>query len=125
RIIGVFDWEMSTIGDPLMDLGTALGYWVDREDTGDMMIVRCFLTTAPGSLTRRQLAERYAQQTGRDVSNMIYYYCFALFKLAVIIQQIYYRYAQGLTKDTRFAKMNDTVRSVSRAAVLAAETGKY
>ena len=103
RIIGVLDWEMSTIGDPLMDLGTALGYWVDADDPEPAKAFAFGPTTMPGSLTRRELAERYGAKTGRDVSNMVFYYVFALFKTAVIVQQIYYRYAKGLTKDERFA----------------------
>lgn len=124
RIVGVYDWEMCTLGDPLMDLGNTLSYWVEpRDDT--MLVVRTFITASPGSMNRHELAHRYAEKTGRDISNLLFYYCFGLLRLAVIIQQIYYRYAQGLTKDERFAKMIDTVRSVSKAAVRAAETGKY
>jgi len=97
HIIAVLDWEMATIGDPLMDLGTSIAYWVEA---GDPELLQAFVvgpTRFPGSLTRRELVERYHAKTGFDVSNMLYYYCFGLFKTAVIIQQIYARYARGFT----------------------------
>ena len=103
RIVGVLDWEMATIGDPLMDLGTALGYWAESKDPSGLQDAQCFLTSLPGSLTRLELAEHYAQLTGRDISNILFYYVFSLLKIAVIVQQIYYRYFKGTTKDERFA----------------------
>jgi len=103
KIIGVLDWEMATIGDPLMDLGTALGYWIDPDDPPEMQAMNFGLTTLPGNLKRREIAERYAQKSGRDLSNICFYYIFALFKIAVIIQQIYARYRAGYTTDERFA----------------------
>lgn len=124
RIIGVLDWEMSTIGDPLSDLGCALGYWAEPGDSDALQLVQCFVTTLPGALTRRELAEHYAARTGRDISNLLFYYVFALFKIAVIVQQIYYRYAQGLTRDDRFAIMIEMVRVLGAQAVRAIETGK-
>jgi aminoglycoside phosphotransferase (APT) family kinase protein len=123
RIIGVLDWEMCTIGDPLMDLGTAMGYWTEQEDSA-MGIVQCFLTTEPGSLNRRELAEQYGAITGRDVSNIQFYYVFSLLKLAVIVQQIYYRYKQGLTTDERFAQLIYMVGALGHKAVETIETGK-
>jgi aminoglycoside phosphotransferase (APT) family kinase protein len=123
RIIGVLDWEMSTVGDPLMDLGTALGYWVEAGDPPELQAIRFCSTTLPGSLTRRELAERYGERTGRDVSDLLFYYCFALFKTAGVAQQIYYRYKQGLTHDERFAAMILGVRVLSQTAVRAAQRG--
>lgn len=120
-IVGVLDWEMCTIGDPLTDLGTALAYWVDPQDPGELQHIRWGPTTLPGTLTRAELVGRYAQTTGRDVSNMVFYRVLALFKVAVIIQQIYYRYHQGLTKDTRFASMPEVIKIVLRAALRSAE----
>lgn len=101
EIVGVLDWEMSTVGDPLMDLGVALSYWSEPKDISVGM-VPCFLTLEPGSMTRTEVAEAYAHATGRDINNILFYYVFGLFKLAVIAQQIYYRYKQGLTQDERF-----------------------
>src|SRR5262249_50329246 len=124
HIIGVLDWEMSTIGDPLMDLGTALGYWVEPGDPDEVKMMSFGPTMLPGSMTRSELADRYAEKTGRDVSNMLFYVCFALFKTAVVLQQIYYRYKQGLTKDERFAALIVGVQVLAQSAVRAAETGR-
>ena len=123
KVVGVLDWEMCTIGDPLSDLGTALAYWVDAQDPEDLQKIRWGPTTVPGSMTRAQLLERYAQATGRDISSMDFYLTFARFKIAVIIQQIYYRYHLGLTKDERFASMPGIVALLLRAALLCAQTG--
>lgn len=124
KIIGVLDWEMCTIGDPLSDLGTSLAYWVDAGDPEDLQKLRWGPTNYPGSLTRGELVNRYAQITGRDVSNMDFYLVFARFKLAVIVQQIYYRYRQGLTKDPRFAGMAEAVQTLLQASWQVAQTGR-
>ncbi len=124
RIIGVLDWEMCTIGDPLMDLGATLAYWLEPSDPNTLRSVQCFLTGLPGSMTRAELAEEYGRETGRDVSNILFYYVFGLVKVAVIVQQIYYRYARGLTKDERFAPMIHMVRALAKMAVTAGETGE-
>jgi aminoglycoside phosphotransferase (APT) family kinase protein len=116
RIVGVLDWEMSTIGDPLMDLGTALCYWVQADDAPDLQAVRFGATSLPGTPTRRELAERYAQKSGRSLEHLPFYYAFGLFKTAVVAQQIYYRFDQGLTKDARFASMIHGVRALSAQA---------
>ncbi|MBI4557737.1 MAG: phosphotransferase family protein [Candidatus Hydrogenedentes bacterium] len=123
RIIGVLDWEMATIGDPLSDLACALSYWIEPGDAPEFKPVTCFLTTLPGSMTRSDVAERYGARTGRDTSNLLCYYIFALLKLAVIIQQIYYRYAKGFTKDPRFATMIDMVRTLGKRASATIEAG--
>lgn len=125
RVAAVFDWEMATIGDPLMDLGTTLAYWVE---VGDPESFKAFIfgpTALPGSLTRHQLAERYQQKTGADVSNLLFYYCFGMFKIAVIIQQIYARYVRGHTRDERFATLNQAVAQMSEAAVQAVAKGQF
>ncbi|MCS6899877.1 MAG: phosphotransferase family protein [Myxococcales bacterium] len=125
RIIGVLDWEMSTLGDPLMDLGTTLSYWINRDDDDELQLARWTPTTLPGSLTRAELVERYAEQTGIDTSGIVFYYAFGLFKTAGVLQQIYSRYRQGLTKDERFATlilgvhvlMNAADRAIARGTV--------
>ena len=122
RIIGVLDWEMCTLGDPLMDLGTALNYWVNADDPDELQQIRFGLTTLPGTLSRSQLAERYAEKSGQDISDLAYYYAFGLFKTAVICQQIYYRYHHGLTRDERFPAFLDATRVLMRAAVRVAQT---
>ncbi len=123
KIIGVLDWEMCTIGDPLTDLGSTLAYWVDATDPPEILETRWGPTTCAGSLTRAQLVQRYAQKTGRPISNMPFYLVFARFKIAVIVQQIYYRYHQGLTHDQRFATMPHRIRMLLTAALQTAETG--
>jgi aminoglycoside phosphotransferase (APT) family kinase protein len=120
-IVGVLDWEMCTIGDPLTDLGTALAYWVDPQDPEELQRIRWGPTTLPGTLTRAELVRRYAQATGHDVNNMVFYRVLALFKVAVIIQQIYYRYHHGLTKDVRFASLPEVVKVALRAALRSAD----
>ncbi len=103
RIIGVLDWEMATIGDPLIDMGTMLCYWVEANDHPGLQNLKFGPTTLPGMFTREQLVERYASATSTDASQIVFYYAFGLFKTAVVLQQIYYRYKQGLTQDPRFA----------------------
>jgi aminoglycoside phosphotransferase (APT) family kinase protein len=105
RIVGVLDWEMSTLGDPFMDLGTLLGYWVEPGDDDSLKTMIWGPTTQPGSLTRKGLVEAYEAASGRSVPDALFYYVFGMFKTSVVIQQIYYRYKQGLTKDERFAIM--------------------
>jgi aminoglycoside phosphotransferase (APT) family kinase protein len=117
KIVGVLDWEMCTIGDPLSDLGTALAYWVDPDDSDELQQMRSGPSNSPGSLTRQRLVERYVQQTGRNAPNMAFYLTFARFKLAVIAQQLYYRYHQGLTKDARFAAMPKWVKALLQASL--------
>jgi aminoglycoside phosphotransferase (APT) family kinase protein len=123
KIVGVLDWEMCTLGDPLTDLGTTLAYWTDPQDPEELQEIRSAPTALPGTLTRAQLVERYAAATGRDPGDMSFYLTFARFKVAVIIQQIYYRYAQGLTHDSRFACMPKRVHALLRASWRCAESG--
>jgi aminoglycoside phosphotransferase (APT) family kinase protein len=124
KIIGVLDWEMSTLGDPLSDLGSTLAYWVEAGDSEDLQKLRWGPTNYPGSMTREELVQRYARATGRDVSNMVFYVVFARLKVAVIVQQIYYRYHVGLTQDPRFAAMPQVVRTLLCASWESAQTGK-
>jgi aminoglycoside phosphotransferase (APT) family kinase protein len=122
RVVGVLDWEMATVGDPLMDLGTTLGYWVEASDPEGLRREAVGPTALPGSLTRRELVDRYQEQTGRQAGNVLFYYCYGLFKLAGILQQIYARYVRGHTRDPRFARLNEFVTVLGRQAerVLAA-----
>lgn len=124
HILATLDWEMSTLGDPLMDLGSALGYWVDADDPSEWRQQAFGVTTLPGNLSREQLVERYAVRSGRTVPNPVFYYAYGLFKIAVIVQQIYARYRQGLTKDERFARLIEVVRAASRLASRAIELGR-
>ena len=124
RIVAVLDWEMSTVGDPLLDLGTTLGYWVDPDDDPALKILPAGPTALAGNLTRAGVAQRYAERSGRDVSGILFHYVYGLLKIAVIAQQIYYRYRQGLTKDERFATMIDGVRVLGRTAGQAIAKGR-
>ncbi len=121
-IRGVLDWEMSTVGDPLIDLGTTLSYWVEAGDDDLLKSVAFGPTTAEGSLTRREVIERYAARSKRDVSAVLFYYVFALFKTAVVVQQIYARYKKGLTTDERFASFIYGVRALASQASRSRET---
>jgi aminoglycoside phosphotransferase (APT) family kinase protein len=123
RIDAVLDWEMATIGCPLMDLGTTLGYWVESADPVGLQRHATGPTALPGSLTRRQLADRYADQTGRDVSGVLFYYVYGLFKIAVIVQQIYARFVRGHTSDARFAHLNELVSVLSEQADRSIDAG--
>jgi aminoglycoside phosphotransferase (APT) family kinase protein len=124
EIVGVLDWEMATVGDPLMDLGTSLGYWVDPDDPPQLQSMAFGLTTLPGNLNRRQLAERYARKSGIDLTNLTFYYVYALFKIAVIVQQIYARYKAGFTHDERFATLIFAVQLLGKVAVQAIDKGR-
>ncbi|MGE7760885.1 phosphotransferase family protein [Peribacillus sp. NPDC097895] len=124
EMVGLFDWEMSTVGDPLADLGVALSYWTE---SGDPELIKfglgqASITTLNGFLTRKEFIESYAARSGRDVSNVDFYLTFGYFKLAVILQQIYYRYKKGQTSDPRFSKLGKTVKSLlTHAANVAVE----
>jgi len=115
RITAVLDWEMATVGDPLMDLGCTLGYWIDERDPPLMQAMRFGPTNLPGSLTRMEIVERYQEKSGRTVTHLPFYFTFALFKLAVVAQQLYQRYAKGLTQEPRYALMIEGVKGLSRA----------
>ncbi len=113
---GVLDWEMATVGDPLMDLGTALCYWVEADDPPALRAFAFGPTTAPGSYTRREFAEHYAKASGRSLEHLPFYRAFGLFKTAVVAQQIYARFVHGHTKDQRFAMMITGVRALAEQA---------
>ncbi|HKS11902.1 MAG TPA: phosphotransferase family protein [Pseudomonas sp.] len=104
RIIGVLDWEMATIGDPLMDLGNSLAYWIEASDPAPVQQMRRQPSNAAGMLTRRQFVAYYAERAGLAIDNVDFYYAYGLFRLAGIVQQIYYRFYHGQTQDKRFAQ---------------------
>ncbi|MEP6920769.1 MAG: phosphotransferase family protein [bacterium] len=127
RIVAVLDWEMSTVGDPLIDLGLVLTYWTmkagSKESKEKTNALRA-ITNGPGWLTREEIIERYAAKTGRDLSRIVFYETFARFKVAVVIQQIYYRYVKGQTQDERFRHFDGLVRElVGEAWELARQSG--
>ncbi len=121
RIIAVLDWEMTTVGDPLMDLGTSLSYWVEQDDPKVMQTLGLGTTTLEGNPSRKELIERYQALSGRDVKKPVFYYVYGLFKLAGILQQIYARYKAGYTQDKRFASLIDIVHACVQMAETAIE----
>jgi aminoglycoside phosphotransferase (APT) family kinase protein len=116
RLVAVFDWEMSAVGDPLVDLGIFLAYWVHTAAAvqNDSL---ASVTARPGWATREEILQRYSQKTGHDVGNIKFYEVFAVFKLAVVLQQIFYRYHRGQTDDARFASLDKHVESLARTAM--------
>jgi aminoglycoside phosphotransferase (APT) family kinase protein len=104
QIIGVLDWELTTIGDPLMDLGNTLAYWIEAGDPAPVQLMRRQPSHAPGMLTRREFVDYYAERSGTQIDNFDFYYTYGLFRLAGIVQQIYYRFFHGQTQDKRFAQ---------------------
>jgi aminoglycoside phosphotransferase (APT) family kinase protein len=112
EVRAVLDWEMTTIGDPLFDLAVSLSYWVEAGDSQELKEVLPTVASTPGFMTRREFIDRYAEQSGRDLSNIHWYVIFGYFKLAVILQQIYARWHSGQTKDERFADFDERVRNV-------------
>ncbi|MFG1302960.1 phosphotransferase family protein [Xanthobacter autotrophicus] len=110
HVIGVLDWEMATLGDPLMDLGNSLAYWVQADDDPTFLALRRQPTHLPGMLTRAEVIDYYHARTGLPVDHMDFYLVYGLFRLAVIVQQIYYRYAKGQTDNPQFARFGDVAR---------------
>lgn len=102
RVVGVLDWEMATLGDPLMDLGNSLAYWVEAGDDFFIRSLRRQPTHLPGMLRRREVVEYYCARTGLRPANWAFYETYGLFRLAVIAQQIYYRYHRGETRNPAF-----------------------
>lgn len=109
NVKAVLDWEMTTLGHPLMDLGTTLGYWIHHTDPDFIAQNQLNLTTQLGNPTRGELVEMYAKKSGNTVDDIVFYFVFGVFKIAVIVQQIYYRYAQGHTQDPRFKHLDKIV----------------
>ena len=123
RVVALLDWEMCTVGDPLVDVGLFLSYWTMKgaeSEAGQNTSLRA-VTNGPGWMTREEIIERYEAKTGRDLSRVAFYETFARFKVAVVIQQIYFRYVQGQTHDERFRKFDGLVGELSREALELAE----
>jgi aminoglycoside phosphotransferase (APT) family kinase protein len=123
RIVAVLDWEMATLGDPLLDLGTSLGYWLEAGDPPALMALGLGVTALPGSLTRAGVWEAYGARVGRTLPPPTWYHAFGMFKIAVIAQQIYARWVAGHTKDPRFGGLLGAVRLLgSQAEAVVAES---
>jgi aminoglycoside phosphotransferase (APT) family kinase protein len=123
RVVAVLDWEMCTVGDPLVDVGLFLSYWTMKgaENEADPNSSLRAVTNGPGWLTREEIIARYESKTGRDLSRVAFYETFARFKVAVVIQQIYFRYFKGQTKDERFRNFDALVRELVQDALLLAQ----
>ncbi|WP_235016314.1 phosphotransferase family protein [Aquimarina sp. AU474] len=119
EVNAVLDWEMATLGDPLMDLGTSLGYWTMASDHPFVQQGIPSPTIMNGNPSRSEIVESYIKKSGREVNHLVFYYAFGLFKIAVIAQQIYYRYSKGLTTDPRFAKLNKAAELLCNLALQA------
>jgi aminoglycoside phosphotransferase (APT) family kinase protein len=122
RCVAVFDWDMCTLGDPLADLGTLLASWREAGEEIGGMTAGTMPSDVPGFLTRREAVARYAARRGVDVSSVPFYYVFGLFKVAVVLQQIFHRYHVGQTQDARFAAFDQVVEALFARAVERSQT---
>jgi aminoglycoside phosphotransferase (APT) family kinase protein len=116
RVVAVLDWDMTTLGDPRIDVGTLLGYWPEASDPPERLAIAMQPTYLEGFPTRAEIIARYAARSGRDLGAIRFFEIFALFKLAVVLQQIYVRFVRGQTKDERFAAMGESVRRLAEIA---------
>jgi len=123
EMVGLFDWEMTTIGDPLADLGVALCYWVETDDSDTLkeIFTKPPITVGEHFYTRRQFAESYERKSGRELTNFDFYLSFAYFRFATILQQIYFRYKNGQTNDQRFAQFDHAVKGLMIQALHTAQ----
>jgi aminoglycoside phosphotransferase (APT) family kinase protein len=112
KVVALLDWEICAIGNPLMDLGNALAYWVEVDDAPIFTSLLMQPSTAAGMLTRAEILQMYGDKTGTDVSGFKFYYTYGIFRNMVILQQIYYRYFHGKTQDKRFARFGQRVQAV-------------
>ncbi len=124
EIIGILDWEMATLGDPLMDLGNSIAYWIEKDDPPNVQMIRMMATNIEGMLTRKEQVALYADIMGRPINDFDFYLCFGYFRLAVIAQQIYYRFYNGQTKDERFKMLIGAVKILETVAKQLVETSK-
>ncbi len=116
EIVAVLDWEMTTIGEPLMDLGSSLAYWMSKNEGEELLNMPFNPRVLMENISRSELVEIYEEKSGRQVSDIVFYYVFGTFKLAVIAQQIYFRYVKGFTRDKRFAAFNHFVHTLGKIA---------
>jgi len=116
RIVAVFDWDMCTLGDPLSDVGALLTYWTEPSDPPYLQATAMMPLGEPGFLSRAELVARYAQKSGRAVEHIHFYHALGLFRLTVIVAQIFIRYLRGQTQDPRFAAMEPMIPALARRA---------
>jgi aminoglycoside phosphotransferase (APT) family kinase protein len=124
HVVAVFDWEMSTLGDPLVDVGIALNYWREKSDPEELTAPGLgeIHTIMPGFMSRDELIRRYGKRTGRDMSNIAFYWAWAHWKNATVVEQIYVRYVRGQTSDPRFANMGGSAPALAMAAARVAHS---
>ena len=116
RIVAIFDWDMCTLGDPLCDLGSLLAYWTEPTDPPYFQAMASMPLGTLGFMSRAELVQRYAKRSGQSVDDIAFYYALALYRLTVIIAQIYIRYARGQTQDSRFARLGQVIPLIAQAA---------
>jgi aminoglycoside phosphotransferase (APT) family kinase protein len=116
QMVAIFDWDMCTLGDPLCDLGALLTYWTEPTDPPYMQMITSMPLGELGFMTRRELIERYAEKSGRSIHDIHFYHALGLYRLVVIIAQIYIRYQRGQTQDKRFAAFEDLIPLIAKAA---------
>lgn len=124
KIEAILDWEISALGDPLMDLGNTLSYWIHADDPDMMKLMVRQPSTVPGMMKRQDILDFYAAKTSADVSNFQFYYVYGIWRLAVIIQQIYYRSYHGQTSDPRFksyGQMSSALGQLARMKIASGE----
>ena len=121
EIVAVLDWEMATVGEPLMDLGTTLGYWMSADAGSEMLSMPFNPKVLMENVSRQELAEMYEEKSGKKIEDILFYYVFGTFKIAVIAQQIYFRFHKGFTTDKRFANFNRFVNALGKIALNAIE----
>lgn len=124
KVLALLDWEMCTVGDPLMDLGTTLAYWTDENDPPVMQLAGDLPSSLPGNPNREELIAMYEKKSGRKMEDPVFYYAYGLFKIAVVVQQIYYRYKMGHTQDKRFQHFNMMADGMGKLAYQAIQKNK-
>lgn len=124
KVLALLDWEMCTVGDPLMDLGTTLAYWTNENDPPVMQLASDLPSSLPGNPNREELIALYESKSGRKMEDPVFYYAYGLFKIAVVVQQIYYRYKMGHTQDKRFQHLNKMADGMGKMAYQAIEKNR-
>jgi aminoglycoside phosphotransferase (APT) family kinase protein len=119
RLVGVLDWEMATIGDPLLDLACTLSFWVEAGDPAPLRALRAMPSAGQGYPTRNDALQRYAQRTNSSIEDFKFYRCFGLFRRAVIEQQKFHRFRSGQTTDPRFAELDRAAATLLEACAQA------
>lgn len=125
QLVGILDWEMATIGDPLLDLGYSLAYWIEANDPEYLQNISMIPSQEPGSWTRLEIVEFYQKEVDFPWDNFNFYYIMGLFRLAGIVQQIYYRYYHGQTKDQRFSTFANMSHVLEKACIQAIERPEF